>query len=117
MPGQRGELRGIGQLVDGGGGGDAGGRQNGLDGEHRSILTVVERVRVRPALAAGCHCRVRPPHPAIYKYHHKARFKYNGPKVTAWGSRSDYTSNEQDVVQVGERMRNEKSRVPATSAT
>lgn len=53
----------------------------------------------------------------IYKYHHKARFKYDGSKVTAWGERSDYTSNEQDVVQVGERMRNEKSRVPAASAT
>ncbi|MEV3973918.1 hypothetical protein AB0K68_38275 [Streptomyces sp. NPDC050698] len=53
----------------------------------------------------------------IYKYHHKARFRYDGSKVTAWGSRSDYTSNEQDVVQVGDRMRNEKSRVPAKSAT
>lgn len=53
----------------------------------------------------------------IYKYHHKAHFKYDGSKVTAWGSRSDYTSNEQDVVQVGDRARNEKSRVPAKSAT
>ncbi|MEV5434827.1 hypothetical protein AB0K80_02160 [Streptomyces sp. NPDC052682] len=53
----------------------------------------------------------------IYKYHHKAQFKYDGSKVTAWANRSDYTSNEQDVVQVGERMRNEKSKVPAKSAT
>lgn len=53
----------------------------------------------------------------IYKYHHKAQFKYNGSKVTAWGSRYDYTSNEQDVVQVGDRMANQKSAVPATSAT
>lgn len=53
----------------------------------------------------------------IYKYHHKARFRYDGTKVTQWGERSDYTSEEQDVVQVGERQRNEKSSVPAASAT
>ncbi|MFD5554560.1 hypothetical protein ACFWIA_12050 [Streptomyces sp. NPDC127068] len=52
----------------------------------------------------------------LYKYHHRARFKYNGSKVTAWGARSDYTSNENGFVQVGNRTRNEKTRLPAASA-
>ncbi|WP_307625017.1 hypothetical protein [Streptomyces turgidiscabies] len=53
----------------------------------------------------------------IYKWHRKAQFRYDGSKVTQWGSRSDSTSNEQDVVQVGARLENQKSRVPASSAT
>lgn len=53
----------------------------------------------------------------IYKYHQKAHFKYDGSKVTAWGKRYDYPSNEQDVVNVGDRIVNQKSGVPAKTAT
>ncbi|MFG2437861.1 hypothetical protein [Streptomyces sp. NPDC048508] len=53
----------------------------------------------------------------IYKYVHKVHFQYGGGKVRAWGSRSDDTTNEQDVVNVHDRTANSKSGVPATAAT
>ncbi|MFF9896663.1 hypothetical protein [Streptomyces longispororuber] len=53
----------------------------------------------------------------ILKYHTYARFQYKGGKVRAWGKRYDRFSNESDVVKVGSRTENRKSRVPASSAT
>ncbi|MFD5894113.1 hypothetical protein [Streptomyces sp. NPDC060366] len=52
----------------------------------------------------------------IYKYHHKANFQYSGGKVRAWGSRSDYTSNESSVVDVQNRLTNTKTSLPASTA-
>jgi hypothetical protein len=53
----------------------------------------------------------------IYRYHTYVKFQYNGTKVTAWGTRYDYLSNEQDIVQLGDRILNQKTGVPASSAT
>ncbi|MBP2402772.1 hypothetical protein [Streptomyces syringium] len=53
----------------------------------------------------------------IFKYHTYARFNYKGGKVRAWGKRYDNTSNEDSGVDVGGRMMNRKSKVPASSAT
>ncbi|WP_190137834.1 hypothetical protein [Streptomyces longispororuber] len=53
----------------------------------------------------------------ILKYHTYARFNYKGGKVRAWGKRYDRFSNESDVVKIGSRIENRKSKVPASSAT
>ncbi|NJP53324.1 hypothetical protein HCJ93_25480 [Streptomyces sp. SBST2-5] len=54
----------------------------------------------------------------IFKYHTYAEFNYGSGKVRAWGSRYDNFTNEQDVVDVDNRLlTNAKSRVPASSAT
>ncbi|MFD5570487.1 hypothetical protein [Streptomyces cadmiisoli] len=52
----------------------------------------------------------------LYKYHHKVNFQYNGSRVTAWGSRSDWFTNEDDVFVRGARIENWKTGVPASSA-
>ncbi|MFF5364339.1 hypothetical protein ACFY4I_33955 [Streptomyces scabiei] len=53
----------------------------------------------------------------IYKYHHWAEFNYKDGKVRAWRYRADDVSNALDWIEVKERMKNEKSAVPASSAT
>ncbi|MFF9811187.1 hypothetical protein ACF1G5_39935 [Streptomyces coeruleorubidus] len=53
----------------------------------------------------------------IYKYHHWAEFNYKDGKVRAWRYRADDVTNALDFIEVKERQKNEKSAVPASSAT
>lgn len=53
----------------------------------------------------------------IYKYHHWAEFNYKDGKVRAWRYRADDVTNALDWIEVKERLKNEKSAVPASSAT
>ncbi|MFJ9622110.1 hypothetical protein [Streptomyces sp. NPDC101181] len=53
----------------------------------------------------------------IYKYRHYARLNYSGGKVRAWGNRWDDVTNISAGIKVGGRTVNQKSGVPASSAT
>ncbi|MFJ4337521.1 hypothetical protein [Streptomyces sp. NPDC088915] len=52
----------------------------------------------------------------IYRYVHYANFKYAGGKVTAWGTRGDYLSNESSVVDDQGRIANTATKLSASTA-
>ncbi|MDX3062823.1 MULTISPECIES: hypothetical protein [Streptomyces] len=53
----------------------------------------------------------------IYKYHQYADFTYDGTKVRTWGGRWDDVTNIADGIYVRARIVNQKSALPASSAT
>ncbi|MGW4699428.1 hypothetical protein [Streptomyces sp. NPDC004285] len=52
----------------------------------------------------------------IYRYVHYANFKYSGGKVTAWGTRGDYLSNEASTVDDQGRIANTATKLSASTA-